>query len=384
MNTAVQTVSPEQKELTSMMQVVRNTIFKNASNEELALFFHICKSNNVSPLDRLLFPSVYNDAAGNRTVVVVTSIDLMRSRSVDTQLDNGMDEPEYSPETITFKAGDGIDYTVPDWCKVRVYKKGVDRPYIGTARWKEFYPGEKRGHMWRKMPTIMLAKCAEAQARRLAFPKELSKLYEESEMMQATEMLAGLPQVSEKANVQPSTAAPAPQQGDGPVPTEEYRLANRLITEKQEGLLYKRCSISNVNPDCVKAWIAATHKTAHGHFWQISRSKPNKDAKSEFDRLLETIEKKPETFAKYTPIKTHVEAPKTEAAPEPHKDASDTGKPSAISPFSVSVMKMVDDSDNADALTIMDSELKLSGFANLSEVPENKQEEFVKNLAEVL
>ena len=383
MNTAVQTVSPEQKELTSMMQVVRNTIFKNATNEELALFFHICKSNNVSPLDRLLFPSVYNDAAGNRTVVVVTSIDLMRSRSVDTQLDDGVDEPEYSLETITFQDEKKNDFIVPEWCKVRVYKKGVDRPYVGTARWVEFYPGEKRGHMWRKMPMIMLAKCAEAQARRLAFPKELSKLYEESEMMQATEMLAGLPPVNEKAGVQPSTAAPEfATQDDATGPSEEERKEKRLINVKQEGLLDRRCSISNVNPDCVKAWIAATHKTAQGHFWQISWSKPNKDAKSEFDRLLETIEKKPETFAKYTPIKTHVEAARSEAKVEAVETAGSQGDPSLREAFEIQLQEMVEAAGLGNEK--IDSELKAMGYAALAEVPEAEFQNVIKQFGEVL
>jgi phage recombination protein Bet len=374
-------IQPPQK-LTAMMQVVRNTIFKNATNEELALFFHICKSNNVSPLDRLLFPSVYNDAAGNRTVVVVTSIDLMRSRSVDTQLDDGMDEPEYSTETISFQDANKTEFIVPEWCKVRVYKKGVDRPYIGVARWKEFYPGEKRGHMWRKMPMVMLAKCAEAQARRLAFPKELAKLYEESEMMQATEMMALPP--SDKAGVKPPTAAPeAPaDNGDSDLPSDEERKEKRLISVKQEGLLYKRCSLAKVNPDFVKAWIAATHKVPVGHFWMISWSKPNKDAKSEFDRLLETIEKKPETFAKYTPVKTHADAPKTEATPPTTQTEGGDRDPTPREAFEIQLSEMV------EAVGIgnekIDSELKALGYASLAEVPEGEYPGIIKHFSEVL
>jgi len=70
----------------------------------------------------------------------------------------------------------------PEYATVSVYKKGIDRPITGTARWSEFYPGEKQGFMWRKMPFHMLSKCAEVWALRKAFPKRLSGLYIPEEM----------------------------------------------------------------------------------------------------------------------------------------------------------------------------------------------------------
>ena len=58
--------------------------------------------------------------------------------------------------------------------------------FTATARWDQYFPGEKQGFMWKKMPHLMLGKCAEALAIRKAFPAELSGLYTQEEMQQAS------------------------------------------------------------------------------------------------------------------------------------------------------------------------------------------------------
>ncbi|MCK9569296.1 phage recombination protein Bet [Candidatus Pacearchaeota archaeon] len=87
----------------------------------------------------------------------------------------------------------------PNIATVSVYKivAGLRCPFTASARWDQYFPGEKQGKMWLKMPHLMLGKCAEALALRKAFPAELSGLYTTEEMAQAdkaTELSPGPPQ----------------------------------------------------------------------------------------------------------------------------------------------------------------------------------------------
>lgn len=163
-------VSSEQKAL------VKSVIFPDATDAELQLFIYECTRRGVHPLDRKIFPIKRNDGeTGSKKITFQCSIDYFRSAALESEEYDGQDEPEFGPVDIQ---------GYPEWAKVAVYRKGIDRPFIGIARWKEYYPGEKLGFMWRKMPHAQLAKCAEALAMRKAFPQKLAGLYADEETHQ--------------------------------------------------------------------------------------------------------------------------------------------------------------------------------------------------------
>lgn len=156
---------------------VRNSVFPDANDAEMALYFHDCRRSNVHPLDRLIHPQVRTDKRGVRRYTAVTSIDLFRSRAGDTGEHAGTDD-------AVFVVGDDGK---PILASVTVYRMvdGVRCPFTAAARWSEYYPEGFAG-MWNKMGFTMLAKCAEALALRKAFPRQLVGLYTGDEMDQAS------------------------------------------------------------------------------------------------------------------------------------------------------------------------------------------------------
>jgi phage recombination protein Bet len=150
--------------------LVRKTVAKDATPAELELYMYDCQRHGVHPLDKLLH---FTKRQGKYTPI--TSIDLLRSRAADTGELGGIEDPQYRGEPTS------QDFTA----SVTVYRfvQGTRCPFTATARWTEYKPNED--FMWKKMPYLMLGKCAEALALRKAFPRQLAGLYAKEEMDQA-------------------------------------------------------------------------------------------------------------------------------------------------------------------------------------------------------
>ncbi len=158
-------VTPEQIDL------IKRTIAPDATDAELKLFIYDNTRRGVNPLDKMIH---FTKRGGKYTPV--TGIDFMRTRAAETGEYAGSDDAVF---------GDG---NPPEWARVTVHRfvQGQRCPFTATARWSEYYPGERQGVMWNKMPHTMLAKCAEALALRKGFPQQISGLYTNEEMAQAS------------------------------------------------------------------------------------------------------------------------------------------------------------------------------------------------------
>jgi phage recombination protein Bet len=102
----------------------------------------------------------------------------------------GKSEPEFGPDVRETLAGVAVTY--PAWCRITVRRivQGQAREFVATERWLENYATAKRdtqapNAMWKKRPYGQLAKVAEAQALRMAFP-EFSAGYTAEEMQGKT------------------------------------------------------------------------------------------------------------------------------------------------------------------------------------------------------
>lgn len=169
------------------ISVIKQHVAKNATNDELVYFLQVCKSQNLDPFAKQIYfvkrKMKVNDAWVDQ-MSIQTGIDGYRAIAEQTGKLAGIDDAIYDDgaNEQTGIAGKPRKATVTVWKLV----KGVKVGFTASARWAEYYPGDKQGFMWNKMPFLMLGKVAEALALRKAFPKNLGAIYTNEEM-QATE-----------------------------------------------------------------------------------------------------------------------------------------------------------------------------------------------------
>jgi phage recombination protein Bet len=158
--------------------LITRTIAKGATPDELQLFLWVAKRHRLDPFTRQLHLVKRKDSAtGEMVATIQVGIDGYRQMASRYPDFGSTSEAEYGPDKKDEKQD------VPEWAKVRVFKKGISEPSVGVAYWDEYSPDltNKQAFMWRKMPKHMLAKCAEAIALRKAYP-DLADIYTDDEM----------------------------------------------------------------------------------------------------------------------------------------------------------------------------------------------------------
>jgi len=169
------------------LELMRRTVAKDCNSEEFDQFIHICKQTKLDPIRRQIYAFVFNkDRPDKRQMTVVTAIGGHRAIAERTgnyrpderapRYEMGTPDPNANPLGIIR-------------CEVTVYKfsHGAWFPVVGEAWWDEYVPLydgkiDKYKTGWTKMPRIMIAKCAEANALRRAWPDDFAGLLEETEI----------------------------------------------------------------------------------------------------------------------------------------------------------------------------------------------------------
>jgi phage recombination protein Bet len=166
--------SPEKVEL------LKRTICRGATNDELELFIHACRRTGLDPFMKQIH-AVKRWQDGREVMAIQTGIDgyrLIADRS-DRYVPGREPTFAYDDEGRVLSATAHVKKRASD---------GTWHEISATAHYDE-YVGRKKGgepnKMWAEKPHIMLAKCAEALALRRAFPAELSGVYTSEEMDQA-------------------------------------------------------------------------------------------------------------------------------------------------------------------------------------------------------
>lgn len=181
----------------SVYAALKETVYPGAKDESIMMVLNYCKARRLDPIKKPVHLVPMNVKTGRKGQdgkdlyewrdVVMPGIGLYRIEADRSGQYAGMSEPEFG-EDVTETVGN-VKLTYPRWCKITVHKYVGDRIVGFTAKefWKENYATKGRADqspnaMWEKRSYGQLAKCAEAQALRKAFPDAVGQDYTKEEM----------------------------------------------------------------------------------------------------------------------------------------------------------------------------------------------------------
>lgn len=167
---------PEQE----LIELLGSSLYPGATIPSIKMALGYCKASGLDPMQKPVhIVPMWDKNLGKSRDVIMPGIGLYRTQAARSGQLAGISEPEFGPEQVQNIGGQECRF--PEWCRVTVRRElasGTIAEFTAVEYWLENYAvkgGKERSiapnAMWTKRPRGQIAKCAQAQALRMAFPE---------------------------------------------------------------------------------------------------------------------------------------------------------------------------------------------------------------------
>lgn len=160
------------------ISVLQESLYPGAKPQSVALVMDYCRAANLDPMQKPVhIVPMWDKNTKQMRDVIMPGVNSYRVNAMRSHDYAGISEPEFGP--MIDGTGLGMaSFQYPEWCKVTVKRilRGVVAEFTAIEYWAENYATAGKDSiapnaMWKKRPRGQIAKCAEAQALRKAFPE---------------------------------------------------------------------------------------------------------------------------------------------------------------------------------------------------------------------
>ena len=244
---------------------IKNYICPQATDKEVGMFLELCRAQRLNPFIKDACLVKY----GNAPASIITGKEVFVRRANNNPNYEGIEhgivfmrkaqggsvQVEKREGAAVYKAAG--ETLLGGWA--RVFVKGK-RPVYCELSLDEYSTGKSN---WSKMPAVMIDKCAQVGALRLAFPDDFQGLYAAEEMGNAGERAQAMEaqEVEPVKQVQeaPKQAQQAPvAQGDA-LQAEFYEIASDSQMELIDRMVSQLARFRGVSAEEVRGWLYASN-----------------------------------------------------------------------------------------------------------------------------